>query len=921
MAPVPAPIIGRYKLYKAGTERLAQYLARAADGICDVRSLTGDNRKSSKGLGEPRVKISTRHFVVLAEAIAGALSPVAVPAHVLKLTEDVIAGRQYCADWYASQPSEEGSEVDEQNKRHAHFIAILEKVLSILSSCTIQHGSRRSSDPVASTSSPELHSLRNLFAILEVEDSAVDPLGTVPVSAPSSTGPPPLVSTNADATHFDYIEEDAGGLVFEVWCLLEDLHDLRVYARDTWLAYSRGELSVLAAGIITNTAFSLMRRHVAEFDATHSDLDEYWKLLKVFNVNMVTIGKLHLVMPKETGSAPQQPRSDINPAALLCPAAALLLRHILELAMKRVFEDCLQTAEGRKCRAKIEADGNDPARWESLRYRVAHRFGETLVQHFPRIMRHATGTRVVREDGWNCDRPADEFLKGLIVICGDVAKGIPVWMVVACQTYMDIFDILGDRIDVGATTLVRCHIETAVAVRQYNAARQEYPFKYMKPSWQKHFESVISENFRFATCMAAYPKLDVADRTVPDATFGLESLPIEAILELPVMSCQMLCTLTIENACKGIAVCNDGVIVLPLAHYYTAARTYGLVPAWEDMDTVIAQNRNFVIPTANDADTYALARHYGLALGVEASKLLRNNPVDLPGFPGVMKKAKAMELTTPLFNTVAKYNARNLELPSDQIGELVLIDIADMSTANVPSGGTKSAVSERTSTPTQLLDKLKEHLIASEVQLNFDYISFFRQCVEVMASMMRSGYPNLPNRSSKKITHFYDVVDLLLREAADAVTKGTSLAPTFFSRSVGVLGKVIAQGGDSLIRAALERSSGHIPQHLRPMLPSPQDYKSEARTHLERKGFNFDGTRRDAAIYPPTSCTKELMEDIMFVRRILYAWDESCSDGSRPTPPLPAETALEVGQEIGADRWDLARSLITLQAAAEQRIR
>ncbi|KAK4890206.1 hypothetical protein LTR27_011088 [Elasticomyces elasticus] len=909
MAPVPAHIVGRHKLYKAGTERLAQYLARTANAFCDVQSLTGGGTEVTSN-HQRTVKISTRDFLALARTIAGAAPAVVVPAYILRLTENVIAGRRYCAEWYSSQPS--SKEMDEQNNRHAHFIEILQEVFGLLSSCIVQSRSRKPQNLTASTEPSESQTLSNLFALLDVEDAPEDIFGTAAASSPSA---PRLRGNNgASVTRCEFVEESHGGVAFEIWCLLKDLQDLRVSARDDWVEYGQGDVSAFVAGVVSNTAFGLMRRHAADFHATNPDLDEYWGLLTALNVRVMALGKLFLIMPGEAGKSPQQLSSDINPAALLCPAAALLLQQFLEVTTKKLAEDACQTPEGRELHAELKANGYDPLAWDTLDHCRGHRFGETLLHHSRRIVTHARDMKLRRIAGATCDTLADEFLEGLFGMCGDVCKGIPIWMVVACQTYMDIYDILGNCVDAGATALIRCHIETAVAVKQFNAVREQNTFSYLEPSWQEHFVDMAGESFQFAKSMEVLRKLNTADRGVPDVTVGLASLPIETILDLPVMPCEMLRTLELANLVYGTTVCNDGYVVLGLAHYYTTLRKYGKIEAWEDMDTVIAQNKNLVMKTAANADPYAMARHYRLALGVDASKLSRNCSSDhLPGYSQIRKKAKVVEITATAVNTVAKCNARSSRRSSDEIFELLLSEVARLPAANATAANAKGTVSGNSITPTQFLKKLKEHLVADEVQLNFDYMSFSRTCVEVMAGMTAIGHPVLPGKSGRQLTHFYELVDVLLREAADAVTKRRPLGTTVFSQSVSILEEMIAKGGGRLTQAALERSSGHIPQQLRPTLPCLKDYKSAARASLKSKGFKFDGPRENAAIYPPSHATAELQEDVELVRRRLCAWKATGCEGPQSLKALHKDIAGEVGRAIGMHRWFTAVSLIELQ--------
>ncbi|KAK5720427.1 hypothetical protein LTR17_014984 [Elasticomyces elasticus] len=877
MVIAPPAVVGRYRLYKAGTEKVALWLARTASRFCDVHIITEtvqrSRREADRRRQQQRVNFNTRHLVAFATAITSATPLVAVPTYILRLLEDVIVGRQYCADWYAAQPSEEDGDMSKQNEGHAHFIAVLENVLSLLSVCTVQQRPRQPSAPAATSPDPS-RGLHSLFATLEIEETSADAFeaNTVPSTLASES-----CGSDTDATDFVFSDEGSSSLAFEAWCLLQDLYDVRASVRHTWHEYSRGEVSVFAAGLVADSAFRLMRRHEAEFVKNHPEIGDYRKLFQFLNINLVVFEELVLVVPNDSGASAQRPVPTINPAALLCPSAGFLLHQFAESVEKRLIELACKSPE----------------------------------------LGRSVATREIRLAGNTCDSPADEFLEGLYHLCAHFGDGgaAPIWLVVACQTYMDIYDILGDRIDVGATAFVRCHVETAVAVRRYDTIRQDCVFKYLVPTWQDHFKDVTDNGYSFVSGLEAYRRQDPQTRTLPKVV-RFYSVPAEAVLDLPVLASELLCRLKVPNAHYGTMVCNDGFFILALAHFYTAARQYGLVSVWEDMELVITQNSGLVLPIGDGADAWAMARHYRLALGVPASHLARKAVVGTPGSRLAVTKTKTVGLTATLFRSMAKHqrNAAMSVLSTDQLFENVLNSLADVSAAEAEKSTTSKSKrhksSRRTFSPLELVETLKEHLIASEVQLNFDYISFFRICVEIILAMMKHTCPELSHDTGTLPAPAYELVDVLLREAASVVATGGQVSGTAFASSAAILETVITKEGGSLKRAAFEKSSGHIPEHLRPKQVRSEEYKSDARASLESKGFRFDGPGRHVAIHPPSFETAALVEDIKLVKARLREWAETRC-GVQEVPE--EEIAGKVGEEIGMHRWGNAMDLIRLQ--------
>lgn len=132
-----AAFIGRYKRYKAGTKQVIEWLARTADRVGDLASCLDCLRPKANGTKLSKadietIRIKTHELKKLAALIADSDPPVGVPREVLQVLEDVIAGRQACASWYASQAIGDVSELASQNDSHAHFIHVLKQVQHIL---------------------------------------------------------------------------------------------------------------------------------------------------------------------------------------------------------------------------------------------------------------------------------------------------------------------------------------------------------------------------------------------------------------------------------------------------------------------------------------------------------------------------------------------------------------------------------------------------------------------------------------------------------------------------------------------------------------------------------------------------------------------------------------------------------------------
>ncbi|KAK4544053.1 hypothetical protein LTR36_004551 [Oleoguttula mirabilis] len=245
-----SPIIGRYKLYKAGTTKVVQWLAKTAGACCDIGSIisslkTKSTKKKKKPSREP-VQISTRDLVALAEAIASTDPSVDIPVDILQIIKEVIAGRQVCAE--------------------------CPRILARAVKQYTKPQPKKTQEPGKSHAS----TLNNIFALLEVEELSDAPVGSAP--DPATSEPAKVVPSNSSPKieyNFLEVEEEDGSLAFELWCLLQDMNDVRNLVRESWIEYSKGEISLLAADVITDTAFGQLRRTSQDFTARHPRFKNY----------------------------------------------------------------------------------------------------------------------------------------------------------------------------------------------------------------------------------------------------------------------------------------------------------------------------------------------------------------------------------------------------------------------------------------------------------------------------------------------------------------------------------------------------------------------------------------------------------------------------------------------------------------------
>ncbi|KAK4890204.1 hypothetical protein LTR27_011086 [Elasticomyces elasticus] len=449
-----------------------------------------------------------------------------------------------------------------------------------------------------------------------------------------------------------------------------------------------------------------------------------------------------------------------------------------------------------------------------------HPFGNMLLQYARGIASQAISNSNQRRSGQTCDVQSDEFLRALFA-CWDPPFNYPIWLVVACQSYMDIADILGGNLTCGADDLFECHQHTAKVVKQYIDFRKTFTGGCLEPFWLEDLAELSDEGVPFMEWMGSFGKLSLTQRAkILDQRLD-ETLPTKAMLELPVMHSHLLYNLKVDVLLNGLALCNDGLIVLAMVHFYAAAREYSLIDRpWVDMDFVIAQNsieRAFITPLNKNADAFAMAKRYHLALGVSLDKLRRPGLPNLPR-PRRIFNQKGLRMlgpTTPFLQALIQHSDQEKKLgrSADSVIEVVLRSLTDTPSSNIKPIAKKTATSRSATpaqmfTPLQLLKTLKNHLMKDEEQLNFDYVTFFQRCAELMTAISAISLPLLARDTNVKSLQGYDRVDRLLQEAAVVTAADQPLTGTAFSQAARIVETYVTLKSDEFARTAHSQSSG-----------------------------------------------------------------------------------------------------------------
>lgn len=801
-------IVSSYKRYKAGTKQVINWLANTAAQYCDLRDVL-DCARTGSAL-HTTIRVKTHELLTLAKVIAAAKQST-VPAGILEVLQDVISGRQSCAGWYASQTTEDDSEMVDRNETHLHFVSILQTVLGYLSGLKVTLGSEieqakttkgknKRKKKNAGEPTSQHNDLRNLFQYLDVEEPTESSLG--------QTGPPKT------AAGPDYeLENDQEMDFFALWCHLQDMSDTRFFLTALWLEYRRGDITIEVAGVVTEIGLGMMSRAHDDFVQTYPqfnywrDIMDFLQLHTCFSRNVVCVVPCHARNALKRILLPET--QEARPTDLLCPAAAFLL-----LSFSKCTEDFTPPDD-------LTGLFNMPL----LETTIAHpetSFKSHLLSLVPVMIQLAYSP--VKEEYSNTT-----FTDALLpLVCQSLDRGAPMSTIYCCQTIMDINHSLGSDLSCSSEALLQAawSIQTS-AERTLKYFDSQLPFRIEQKS-QILRARRCAELLRKAIELTR--KLDEPQRSLDPTQeelyvyFGYRTA-FPTLHACPHAVGKVQYDLKLQAHIEEMQIANQCHVVVLMAHLYKAACRYGLVTAvWHDMDLLVAQHsgkKPFITKTnANATDPYAMLKHFLIDLGADASTFTYGvappPPTEKMLLKGKTVDASCSTLSSGLSDRYMERRKLNLDVGTYELYDGVLRTM--MARSNSSSQSTK----KHHFAPIQLLSTLKATMIEDEPRLNFAYSDFTIKCLEMHTKVMCAGLKaedaaDLFGQTYHRFEWSWGYVYFLLKSAGDTVAKGHSVKSSKFATCArGFQSELESMDTKEFSQAAFDASSGRIPKHRRP---------------------------------------------------------------------------------------------------------
>ena len=746
-------LVNRYKQYKAGTTKLVNWLTNTARSCQDVTTIlpplraAKDAAKRSKRNHKPETPLSTNVTVTTSQLLKLAkivvYSSITIPEDIVQTIKTVIAGRQVCSDLYLSLKDPTDDTADEQNSRHQHFIDVLKQIQKLFeSSRNTTKAPKTSKEPQRDTSNTPYgtqKALANIFACLQLDEPTKSPLG----SAPSPK--------HADKHVTFELEDSEYEKSFAIWCLLQDIRDLRREVQNVWQDYKSGKISFSTAAMVSDIAVHMTRFAEAELTEQYPDLQSYAHILQYMGLGILEVGRDVCLVSKNQNKSVKMGQKNLKDdeiAELFTPRAFALMMAFSDSAWEKLRERTENVQAGRKY------------------FFGYHRFGSILESLLPDLDLHRRHKiEIPMLDGF------------ATALCGFMAHpgSVPtITLVTVCQINMDIIEVVGGDFNAGLSEY-----------QDRLEADQSSIYTFLR-NWELKNcctckTSLVGNALRVKKLLADLGKDPYnearKDSSISHTTKETSSPPFGLYKALPLIPGMLINISAMQTHSVGIMLCNWGNIVLSTAYLYRAAlRSGGLTKPWPDMEFVIethSKNRPLILEP--DTETANMAKCFGVALGVKGSAYRRGQRPRLPKTSFIQQYGRKLSTEWPLEKAMEEWDWNgNVSDRGSPFVKAAVKSLESLKKQEQKDHQLRNLCDQYEKigkvTPSQLLLCFKAVFIEHEMDMKFDYISFFFSCATLLNTIERDlscCLRTLEIDSGSDFTNAHELVYAILWDAAE----------------------------------------------------------------------------------------------------------------------------------------------------------
>jgi len=707
------PYFDTYKRYKAGTSELVTWLADTAR-TCGASSLSTTKAKYT---------IAVRDFTQLANIIVNSTEPkVEIPAGILEVTKDVISARKRCAKW-ALEKIGLTNPTRAEGDGHWYFIQVLEQVFDILDQGAktrslpkpkIAAPAKPRQDPGQASKGGETYTLTNLFGHLDLEEPVAPTTG---LKAPAKSS----------AKCIDYeIEISKEDKLFAVFCLLLDFDDVRSFVQDVWTRYKIGQVSLISAALLTNTAFEIIQRACGDFTSSFPEFAEtewFYGFLKAHL--LVFIEESKPLAEQSRASKVMQDWGTFGIHRLACMSTYSALE---------VFVETYRTGQFYDSRPIADDEWLEPSDNEEPHVRLIAR----AVPDFVFLM--------IVASWFPC---ADELTKGLGAMYE--TRKIPLRLVFATEIFCDIHYVLREDVGRGFSEMQRLSTRALANMAEYSKFAQPLGENDVPGTW-KQVQGLI-RRFVFGDVVAK-----ARQETGQQATIDV-IIPYYVFKHNPVL-CGLTAFGIVQRTHEGaIEVANAWRVILSTAHLYNAVRQSGyLTTFWTDMDELIAlQTPGHVFVGNPPSDLKRHENHLWLALGISAKVFAARGKNWRPNlatpWSGMQSDSiRLLRSRSPVFDIFHQRWHHNIQRSRPGVELHNVEQMLNKMVNSDPAHGAAAMSNEvaeqwkktHKMSPIQLLSTLRTSIQREEPYLHFNYVAFNARCFNLLSHVQSELRKRIP---------------------------------------------------------------------------------------------------------------------------------------------------------------------------------
>ncbi|KAI9718489.1 MAG: hypothetical protein M1828_006672 [Chrysothrix sp. TS-e1954] len=724
-----------YKRYKAGTRRVFDWLVET----------TGDEILLSQSLQtgpSSRVRLTTKDLPRLARkatsllAASASASASMVPPSIRGVLDQIITARRQCAAQHRLKTEHAEKFTSESNKRHDHFIKVLEEVQQILGRSVTEPPEINMRPGHPKQDKASIASLTNRFDFLELQEppqSLGQDVDSLSCSFRKQTFAKHL------AIEYPSINETEEG-VFACFCFFWDCHRIRNYIRTLWRDYRQRLTSLTVAALTTNMVFDVIHRLHADLARDFPTYSTYEAMDRTI-LDGSTQPRFDEVTQKGLRNIPLEWISD--PYNFELPMAGReaysVLRYLANGYAKGISPDFDPRIN--------EFDWATQHKTALGTYAFPQLIKLVLLRALPDVLCFQLA---MDNNGFF----TDELSSGILGLWNDHNISVP--LVVACDVFIDIhFVLLEDMhrpfedLQEGAT-----YIEMALK-------KAEIHKKAMKtdPTLEETSYNIAQIKHNLNPIRKDSAKIYRQVEFVPPRG---KMTPFYMLKHHPVLCGMLLFNLNRQMCYSGLRAANEWRCLMGLVHVYNAARQEGhLSIEWPDMEHVIdLYGASYLFVGEPPKSRKQYWKRLMLADGLSPSafspdsRFKPNYTLQGGAFittPRPGEAQRSFEVRQPLLTAMRqRYSVRNGKKEHGMVLREVEGIIAKI--PKKPSPGKqlttiKQQAEPHELSPVNLLKAIRHGIEAEETHMCFDFLTFNRRCLELLRRLkirLNRDFPSTP---------------------------------------------------------------------------------------------------------------------------------------------------------------------------------